>query len=110
MACNLEFLSKKNISLDSLISPRKISFPSSGEINFQVTDPLQCIKVVEDWFVANAELVDRMDGLSMSFKDWRFNLRSSNTEPLLRLNVEAKNDRQLLNTKIKEITELVVRS
>ncbi|HFG0546600.1 TPA: phosphomannomutase CpsG, partial [Salmonella enterica] len=62
---------------------------------------------VERYFADEALAVDRTDGISMSFADWRFNLRSSNTEPVVRLNVESRGDRFLLNTKKELIFEML---
>ena len=95
-----EFLSK-NISLADLILDRRNKFHSSGEINFTVVDPTECLEKIKIYFCETAQLVDEIDGLSMSFEDWRFNLRQSNTEPLVRLNVEAKAKGSLLKQKHK---------
>jgi phosphomannomutase len=64
-------------------------FPASGEINRTLSDPAAALRAVEDRYAGEGPAVDRTDGLSLEFARWRFNLRMSNTEPLLRLNVEA---------------------
>lgn len=102
-----ELLSRKNISLADLIKERKKLFPSSGEINFRVSNAEKCIKIVKSLYGCEAKAVDEMDGLSISFEKWRFNLRKSNTEPLVRLNVEARGDKYLLRKKIEELTEII---
>ena len=80
-----EHLSVSNLSLSELISGRSKRFPSSGELNFTVPNAATCIERVQNYFVSEAMLIDELDGLSMSFDTWRFNLRKSNTEPLVRL-------------------------
>ncbi len=62
---------------------------------------------MKDLFAAQAGLVDELDGLSMSFNSWRFNLRMSNTEPLVRLNVETRGDELLLIDKTEELSNLI---
>ncbi|MFN4102554.1 MAG: phosphomannomutase, partial [Pararhodobacter sp.] len=74
--------------LAELGAERRRAFPSSGEITFRVADAAAAIARVEAAFAPAARAIDRTDGMSLAFADWRFNLRSSNTEPLLRLNVE----------------------
>ena len=96
-----ELISKSDILLGDLVSERKEQFPSSGEINFKIADANKSIKMVQDFYFSNAKAIDRTDGLSISFENWRFNLRSSNTEPLVRLNVETMGDRPLLDAKKK---------
>lgn len=102
-----EFLSKKKLSLADLISERVSRFPSSGELNFSILDAEKCIKAVKDYFHAISTSVDELDGLSMTFENWRFNLRKSNTEPLVRLNVETIGDQFLLKEKIEELKKLI---
>ena len=102
-----ELLCKKNTNLHDLIFERQRLFPSSGEINFKVNDAAKCVKMIKELFVANANSVDEVDGLSMSFENWRFNLRESNTEPLVRLNVESRGDHSLLKKKTKELSRLI---
>lgn len=103
-----ELLSTKDVLLVDLISERRNLFPSSGEINFSVSDSLKCISKVKDYYSLNAIEFEEIDGLSMCFETWRFNLRNSNTEPLVRLNVETKGDKFLLLDKIKELKDFIV--
>jgi phosphomannomutase len=103
----IEHMSRTGDSLSSLVADMKKSFPSSGEINFRHSNPGDAAKAVEDVFISQAELVDRLDGLSLEFPNWRFNLRQSNTEPLLRLNVETVGDPALLAQRVEEITALI---
>ena len=102
-----EHLSVSNLLISDLISERKNRFPSSGELNFTVPNAAACIERVQNHFASSAASVDRLDGLSMTFDTWRFNLRKSNTEPLVRLNVETRGDDALLNHKINELKLLI---
>ena len=102
-----ELLSLSDILLSELISERSNRFPSSGELNFTVPNAVNCIKRVQNHFVSKAISIDELDGLSMSFGTWRFNLRKSNTEPLVRLNVETRGDAALLKEKANELTLLI---
>ena len=78
--------------LSELVAARIAKFPVSGEINRKVSDGQQVLAKIEKQFVVDGAVVDRTDGLSVEFADWRFNVRTSNTEPLLRLNVESRGD------------------
>ena len=102
-----EHLSASNFSLSELISQRRNRFPSSGELNFTVSNIANCIDRVQNHFVSKATSIDEIDGLSMSFDSWRFNLRKSNTEPLVRLNVEARANHALLKEKTNELKLLI---
>ena len=102
-----ELLSEKKVRLSELILERKARFPSSGELNFTVLDVDDCLKTVQDSYAKNALNIDSLDGLSMSFDNWRLNLRKSNTEPLVRLNIETKGDAFLLKEKTKELKNLI---
>jgi phosphomannomutase len=85
----LELLSREAKPLSSLVAPLREAYFTSGEINYDVPDPKAKIAEIEATF--NSGERDYTDGLSVAFHAWRFNLRPSNTEPLLRLNVEARN-------------------
>ncbi len=85
-------------TLSQLVGEMQRLHPSSGEINFRLADPAAAVAAVEQAF-AGGGAVDRLDGLSVAFDDWRFNLRSSNTEPVVRLNVETRGDADLLAEK-----------
>jgi phosphomannomutase len=84
----LELLGREKKPLSALVAPLRAKYFASGEINFEVPDAAAVIAKVEKQFADGAK--DSTDGLSVAYPDWRFNLRSSNTEPLLRLNVEAR--------------------
>ncbi|EAN4330842.1 phosphomannomutase [Salmonella enterica subsp. enterica serovar Oslo] len=83
------------------------AFPASGEINSRLAEPAAAIARVEAHFAEEAQAVDRTDGLSMSFPDWRFNLRSSNTEPVVRLNVESRGDILLMEARTRTLLALL---
>ena len=83
-------------------------FPASGEINRQLTTDAQSIMArVRAHYEPSAKSIDLTDGLSMEFGDWRFNLRGSNTEPLVRLNVESRGSEPLMRDKTSEVLKLV---
>ncbi len=84
-----ELISKSGRSLADWVKDRIVAFPSSGEINFHVKDANDSISRVLAAYRKDAVSLDDSDGMSLVFKDWRFNLRSSNTEPLVRLNIES---------------------
>ncbi|MDY7025266.1 MAG: phosphomannomutase CpsG, partial [Pseudomonadota bacterium] len=103
----IEQIAKTGKSLGELVQERIDAFPSSGEINRTVTDADAVIEAVEKHFSAQATDVLKIDGLSMSFEQWRFNLRKSNTEPLIRLNIESKADKALVEAKKEELLALI---
>ncbi|MDX7986414.1 phosphomannomutase CpsG [Xenorhabdus sp. 12] len=91
-----ELICLKGKSLSGLVCDRIAAFPASGEINSKLAEPAAAIDRVEQYFAGEALAVDRTDGISMSFADWRFNLRSSNTEPVVRLNVESRGGKKIM--------------
>ncbi len=93
--------------LSALVADRIRRYPASGEINRQLADPAAAMDRVRAQYTAGAEAVDETDGLSLSFRDWRFNLRVSNTEPVIRLNVESRGDAGLMKAKTAEILALL---
>jgi len=95
-----ELISKTGVNLRDLIADRFEKFPSSGEMNFKVADADKTITSVMTEYQSVAEL-DTMDGVSLSFSGWRFNLRKSNTEPLVRLNVESRGNAGALAEKVE---------
>ena len=103
----LELVSKSGLSLSNLVNDMMIKYPSPGEINFKVKDPKDCIEKVYKHFESSALLTDTTDGISMEFEEWRFNLRMSNTEPLVRLNLETRSDEPLLKKRLAEITSAI---
>ena len=102
-----QYLSISNLSLSEVISEQRNRFPSSGELNFSVPNTIKCIERVQNYYFSSAESINQLDGLSMTFEKWRFNLRNSNTEPLVRLNVETRGDNALLKEKTNELTLLI---
>ncbi|MEO7774114.1 MAG: phosphomannomutase [Steroidobacteraceae bacterium] len=96
-------------SLSQLVGERMALFPASGEINRKVSDALAVRTRVQKRYQAQAIATDFTDGLSMEFPQWRFNLRSSNTEPLIRLNVESRGDAALMQAKTAELLGLMAR-
>jgi phosphomannomutase/phosphomannomutase/phosphoglucomutase len=98
-----ELVSITGKSLSELVDDAMAAYPASGEINRRVKDAGAAIVAVEERFSGQALVRDTTDGLSLEFAEWRFNLRSSNTEPVLRLNVESRGDRALMEEKTKEI-------
>lgn len=103
----LELISTSGRSLADLVAEMQARFPSSGEINFTVPDPRATIARVVQAIGAQARDIDTLDGASLDFGAWRMNLRASNTEPLLRLNLETDGDRALLHAKLDEVTALI---
>ena len=101
-----QLMSVKNQALSALVDERIALYPCSGEINFHVADVKASIAAVRDHFAALQPLViDTTDGLSMEFADWRFNLRGSNTEPVLRLNVESRQNLALMQAQVEKISQ-----
>lgn len=103
----IELLCETQQSLHQLTSSSMDRFPSSGEINRKVADSEQVMARVLSRYQNSAVNIDHTDGISMNMGTWRFNLRKSNTEPLIRLNVETKQDRTLLSQKVKELLSLI---
>jgi phosphomannomutase len=103
----LEFLSRSGRPLSALVAERLARFPVSGEINRRLPDPEAALQRVEDFYGPIALKEERIDGLSLEFSNWRFNLRPSNTEPVLRLNVETRGDPVLLREKTEEILAML---
>ena len=100
-------MSQKSATLSSLVDDRMEKFPASGEINRRIDDPEAAIAAMQERYADNALDVDYTDGLSVSFSDWRFNLRMSNTEPVVRLNVESRADVVLMESKTSELLALL---
>ena len=97
-------------SLSQLVDERIQAFPCSGELNFRVDDVKAVIARVVHAYASQDTECDTTDGLSLAFDAWRFNLRGSNTEPLLRLNVETRRDEKLLQEKTDELIALITQS
>ncbi|WP_248768099.1 phosphomannomutase [Pseudomonas sp. MWU12-2345] len=93
--------------LSEHVDERIAAFPCTGEINYKVADVAKTIEKVLAHYQAQLPALDRTDGISVAFEDWRFNLRGSNTEPLLRLNVESNGNSELMWVHLKEIEALI---
>lgn len=102
-----ELLCVKEKNLRDLVSERMQAYPASGEINSTLDEPAKAIDRVKAAYLPNAMSIDETDGISLEFADWRFNLRSSNTEPVVRLNVESKADHALMIEKTEDILRLL---
>jgi phosphomannomutase/phosphomannomutase/phosphoglucomutase len=102
-----ELMSTTEKPLSSLIGDREAAYPCSGEINYRVADAKVAMANVEKHFGKLQPTVDRTDGISLEFAYWRLNLRSSNTEPLLRLNVESRGDARLVARRVLEIEQSI---
>jgi len=102
-----QLMSETGKSLSQLVGERMRLFPASGEINRRVPDVPGTIAAVLAKYQPTALSVDRTDGVSVEFDRWRFNLRGSNTEPLIRLNVESRGDESLMREKTSELLELI---
>ena len=107
----VDLLSKTGKPLAALVDERIALYPCSGEINFKVADSQMAIAAVVAHFAVLAPVVDQTDGIALDFGDWRLSIRASNTEPLLRLNVEARGDGALqrMQQRTAEIQALIER-
>ncbi|MBI5569525.1 MAG: phosphomannomutase [Desulfomonile tiedjei] len=103
----LETLSVAGRPFSELLQARMDKFPVSGEINTQVRDPHGVLAKIEAHYTGTEKASDHVDGLTMEFADWRFNLRPSNTEPVIRLNIETRGDKKLLQAKTSELLEMI---
>jgi len=99
----VEKMCRERKLLSELVYERMARFPASGEINRVLTDPQAAIAAVEEKYTVDSLHIDRTDGLSIEFADWRFNLRMSNTEPVVRLNVESRGNQALMEAKTQEL-------
>lgn len=102
-----ELVSQTGKSLSQLVKERMAAFPCSGEINSRLENPKKVIEGITNLYSEGAADIDTTDGISISYENWRFNLRSSNTEPVVRLNVEAKGDQALMEEKTKELLDKI---
>ena len=106
----LVLLSQQDLPLSALVAQSQQDYPCSGEINLAVQGSSeQLLRLMEEHFESSARHIDHIDGLSVAFDRWRFNVRASNTEPLIRLNVEARGDRDLVKEKSEELMQLLAR-
>ena len=101
----LQLMSEEKKKFSELVDEMIEAYPCSGEINSKIDNPAAKIKEVEEKYSDGK--IDELDGLSVEYDDWRFNLRMSNTEPILRLNVESKGNVKLMKKKTKELIKLI---
>ena len=102
-----QLVSSRGAGLSQLVGERMERFPASGEINRMVADSALTIQTIRDRYAPDAHSIDETDGISLEFDQWRFNLRASNTEPVIRLNVESRADKDLMQAKVREILSLL---
>lgn len=102
-----QLVSETGISLADMVSHMEEEFPCSGEINLPASDTKKVLAAVRDKYAKDAVSVDTIDGIGINFENWRFNLRPSNTEPLIRFNLETRGDRKLMEEKRDEIVAFV---
>jgi len=100
-------ISSTGLSLAEMVEDRMRKFPCSGEINFTVSDAAAAIAAVQAQYAGLSPVIDRTDGYSADFGEWRMNLRSSNTEPLVRLNIESRANVGLVDDRVDEVRELM---
>ena len=100
-------ISSSGQPLSKLVAERMAAYPCSGEINRTIENPVVVLTKIEAVYRDQAESVEHVDGLSMSMGEWRFNVRMSNTEPLVRLNVESRGDQALMKEKTTELLALI---
>ncbi|MDG1693865.1 MAG: phosphomannomutase CpsG [Porticoccaceae bacterium] len=103
----LELVSKTGNPLSELVKKMVEAYPSPGEINRKVSDANQVIATVTKKYESQALVIDTTDGVSMEFPEWRFNLRMSNTEPVIRLNIESRGDKQILQENQNALLALI---
>ncbi len=104
----LRVMKDRGLGLGELVRERMQQFPCSGEINFTVSDAQAVMQNIRGRYEPESDDQGLLDGVSLSFNDaWRFNLRASNTEPLLRLNVESRGDETLMQEKTEELSSLI---
>jgi phosphomannomutase len=100
-------MSQTKQTLAELVTARQRAFPCSGEINREVANPAELLAAIEIRYGDQALAIEKLDGLGMEFEEWRFNLRMSNTEPVVRLNVESRGDEALMAAKTDELLALI---
>jgi phosphomannomutase len=102
-----ELISTTGKTLSELVGERQAKFPASGEINRQVEDAERTLRKLHESYAGDAISVDDTDGYSFEFPEWRFNIRKSNTEPVVRLNVESRGDKSLMKEKTQEVLQIL---
>jgi phosphomannomutase len=98
-----ELLSKSGKKLSELVEERMRRYPISGEINLELADPAGAMAKLREAYEPGAVSVDDIDGISLEFPTWRLNVRMSNTEPVVRVNLESRGDRELVRNKTEEV-------
>jgi phosphomannomutase len=101
----LQLMSEEKKTLAQLVDEMISAYPCSGEINSTIDDPAGKIKEIEKKYSDGK--IDHLDGVSIEYPNWRFNLRMSNTEPILRLNVESRGDSKLMKEKTEELLKII---
>jgi len=101
----MQLMSEENKPLSQLVEEMIEAYPCSGEINSEIENPTEALKKVEKKYSDGK--IDYLDGLSVEYKNWRFNLRMSNTEPIIRLNVESRGDKSLMEEKTAELLKII---
>ena len=104
-----QLVSTSGKKLSELVNDRMRLFPASGEINRRVADASFAIEEISNLYAADAKSIDKTDGISLEYDDWRFNLRASNTEPVIRLNVETRANEALMKEKVSDILSILDR-
>lgn len=102
-----ELVSNGGRPLSAMVGQCVAAYPCSGEINYRVTDVGAAMRKVTEYFSPSCIGRDDTDGVSMEFPQWRFNLRTSNTEPLLRLNVETRGDMAAVRKHVQSIEAII---
>jgi phosphomannomutase len=102
-----ELLCLKSQPLSTMVKDRIQKYPSSGEINFKVADSQAVFDRIQNYAWGETYELHTVDGLDLVFADWRMNIRSSNTEPLIRLNIESRGDSQLVASKLSLLESLI---
>lgn len=109
----IELLSKTGKTLSQLVKERMSLYPCSGELNYKVTDVNPVLERVLNYYSNTVNTdeevphIDKTDGLSLEFSKWRMNIRASNTEPLLRLNIESRGCHSLVSERVREVESLI---
>ena len=103
----VEEMSATGRKLSDLVRAMQAAYPASGEINRRLQDPDLAMRRVEERYRPAAVAMDRVDGVSLDMGAWRFNLRQSNTEPVIRLNVESRGDQALMESRTREILAML---
>ncbi|MDP1995530.1 MAG: phosphomannomutase, partial [Ignavibacteria bacterium] len=101
----MQLMSEEGKTLSQLVGEMMKNYPCSGEINSTIADPAAKIKEIEAAYPGGIR--ETVDGISVEYAKWRFNLRMSNTEPIIRLNVETRGDEKLMKAKTEELLQLI---